>query len=78
MKKKIIIEQRIYKHKDVIVYNTPSNLDNCTGVWRKSCTFAAENLKKMGRMSRFTNAFKAKVAIEAIKETATVPELAKR
>lgn len=29
-------------------------------------------------MSRFTNAFKAKVAIEAIKETATVPELAKR
>lgn len=34
--------------------------------------------KKMGRMSRFTNAFKAKVAIEAIKETATVQELAKR
>lgn len=29
-------------------------------------------------MSRFTNAFKAKVAIEAIKETATVQELAKR
>jgi transposase len=29
-------------------------------------------------MSRFTNAFKAKVAIEAIRETATVQELAKR
>ena len=29
-------------------------------------------------MSKFTNAFKAKVAIEAIKETATVQELAKR
>ena len=32
----------------------------------------------MGRMSRFTNAFKAKVAIEAIRENATVQELAKR
>lgn len=32
----------------------------------------------MGRMSRFTPAFKAKVAIEAIKETASVQELAHR
>ena len=32
----------------------------------------------MGRMSKFTSAFKAKVAIEAIKEKETVAELAKR
>ena len=32
----------------------------------------------MGRMSKFTPAFKAKVAIEAIKETSTIEELAKR
>lgn len=33
---------------------------------------------KMGRMSKFTPAFKAKVAIEAIKENETIAELAKR
>lgn len=32
----------------------------------------------MGRMSKFTPAFKAKVAITAIKETETVEQLAKR
>ncbi len=32
----------------------------------------------MGRMSKFTPAFKAKVAIEALKEKETVAELAKR
>lgn len=32
----------------------------------------------MGRMSKFTPAFKAKVAIEAIKENETIAELAKR
>ena len=32
----------------------------------------------MGRMIKFTPAYKAKVAIEAIKENETVTELAKR
>ena len=32
----------------------------------------------MGRMIKFTPAYKAKVAIEAIKENETVAELAKR
>lgn len=32
----------------------------------------------MGRMSKFTPAFKAKVALEAVKEKETVAELAKR
>jgi transposase len=35
-------------------------------------------IKVMGRMSRFTPAFKAKVAIEAIKENSTIESLATR
>jgi transposase len=44
----------------------------------KNAIFVADHKKEMGRMSKFTAAFKAKVAIETIKEKETVQELARR